>query len=297
MQLITQPEEILATMNGFMSGLKADPFNWQDWCLLMVDAPADMDDRTYQAVANDISDLLVLRDGVVVSSGNKQLFSIFYAPDNFNLNWIEQYFLAFKDKVGFDVAASFATVNYEHDVVSDYIKRFLAALDCKYCAGFSPTADVTHSVYRYNELDQLWPRTSAHRSDRSDKHIMIVDDDELVRCIISHTFKKRYSLSTAASVTEAVRKHIVYAPNIIFLDIDLPDYDGFELLHHLKHYDPDCKVVMFSGNHLFGDRLKAFSAGAYGFIAKPFHKNTFKHYIDICEKTDANDDAYVMEVL
>ena len=79
----------------------------------------------------------------------------------------------------------------------------------------------------------------------------------------------------AQNVAEAVRKHILFTPDIVFLDIDLPDFDGYTFLEHIRRYDAICRVIMFSSSGRLANRLKAFAAGADGFIPKPFRRHIF----------------------
>ena len=85
---------------------------------------------------------------------------------------------------------------------------------------------------------------------------------------------------TASSAAEAIEKHLLLVPDIVFLDIGLPDADGFMVLNHIHHYDPDCMVVMFSGDSFLDNRVRALSAGAGGFLPKPFNRDSFVHYIE-----------------
>ena len=70
------------------------------------------------------------------------------------------------------------------------------------------------------------------------------------------------------------------APDVLFLDIGLPDINGHDVLERLFKLDPQAYVVMFSGN---GDRenvLKAVELGAKGFVGKPFTQEKLIQYIE-----------------
>ncbi len=82
--------------------------------------------------------------------------------------------------------------------------------------------------------------------------------------------------------TYALDKYTNIAPDILFLDINLPDVTGHELLEKILILDPDAYVIMLSGNCDRDNITQAISKGAKGFIAKPFTKDKLFQYIDRC---------------
>lgn len=125
-----------------------------------------------------------------------------------------------------------------------------------------------------------WGYLTQGRLDRKKPHLLIVDDDPLTRRIVRAALGERYPVVTAVNAAEAVEKHLLLVPDIVFLDIGLPDCDGFRILDHIRSCDPQCQVVMFSGNSFLENRLKALNHGATGFLPKPFSRLQFEHYID-----------------
>ena len=69
------------------------------------------------------------------------------------------------------------------------------------------------------------------------------------------------------------------APDVLFLDIGLPDINGHEVLEKLFKLDPDAYVVMFSGNGDKENIMKAVELGAKGFVGKPFSQEKLLQYI------------------
>jgi DNA-binding NtrC family response regulator len=108
---------------------------------------------------------------------------------------------------------------------------------------------------------------------------MVVEDDPLTRRLVANAFKQDYALITAATAQEAVMNYLIHAPDIVFLDIGLPDANGFNVLHQIMTSDPDAYVVMFSGNSYLDNVTNALSNGAAGFISKPFKKDKMFQYI------------------
>jgi CheY-like chemotaxis protein len=121
---------------------------------------------------------------------------------------------------------------------------------------------------------------SQRRHDRKDINILIVEDDIFSQTLIKKVLSRKYKISISADGKGALLGCARIAPDIIFLDIELPDINGHEVLEKIKKMDPSAYVIMFSGN---GDReniLKAIDLGAQGFVGKPFAKEKLFQYID-----------------
>ena len=119
----------------------------------------------------------------------------------------------------------------------------------------------------------------ARRDEREHVNILLVEDDILTQHLVRNSFKKEYSITAAKNGYETIISYADIAPDIVFLDIGLPDISGHQLLVKLLDMDPDAFIVMLSGS---GDReniMKAVDAGAKGFIGKPFTKEKVLQYI------------------
>ena len=74
---------------------------------------------------------------------------------------------------------------------------------------------------------------------------------------------------TTRSGEEAIRLYQAEKPDVVFLDVWLPDKDGLEILAALRHFDPTAAVVMISGHGTTATAVKAIKMGAYEFLEKP----------------------------
>lgn len=138
------------------------------------------------------------------------------------------------------------------------------------------------SDFNFGELESLkevFNEAKNFRKARLPLHVMIVEDDPLTRRIVSNSFKDEYALISASDAREAIANYLMHAPDIVFLDIGLPDTSGFSVLFQIMQSDPDAYVVMFSSNSYLDNITRALSNGASGFIAKPFKKEKLTHYI------------------
>ncbi len=138
----------------------------------------------------------------------------------------------------------------------------------------------SHEFTDMDTYHEVFAETKKTRQARAPLHILLVEDDPLTRRLVAGIFKDSYALITAADAQEAMMKYFLHAPDIVFLDIGLPDASGFDVLQDIIESDPDAYVVMFSANSYLDNITAALSAGASGFVAKPFKKEKMRHYIE-----------------
>jgi len=104
------------------------------------------------------------------------------------------------------------------------------------------------------------------------KRILVADDSTFMRMIIKRILEKNgfEVVAEAENGIEAVEKYIKFKPDIITLDITMPQTNGIEALKAIKKYDPQAKIVMVSaiGQEVFID--EAMKIGAQSYIVKPF---------------------------
>lgn len=127
-------------------------------------------------------------------------------------------------------------------------------------------------------LHDVFLEAKVLRKGRTQLHMMIVEDDPVTRRIVCTAFKQ-YALITATTAQEAISNYLLYAPDIVFLDIGLPDASGLDVLQRIIANDADAYVVMFSSNSYLDNVTAALVNGASGFVAKPFKKDKMHYYI------------------
>ena len=149
-------------------------------------------------------------------------------------------------------------------------------------AGTASTPSVTPKTHSFGETDALaevFSEAKKLRNARQPLRVMVVEDDPLTRHIVANAFKENYALITATNAQEAVENYLLHAPDIVFLDIGLPDVSGFTVLDQIMATDKDAYVVMFSGNSYLENVTTALNHGASGFISKPFRQEKMRRYI------------------
>lgn len=100
--------------------------------------------------------------------------------------------------------------------------------------------------------------------------VLIVDDEKGIRETLSGIMEDEgYEVLTASSGEEALSIAKDHLPDIVFLDIWMPDMDGLETLSKLKEIDNNIPVIMISGHGNIELAVKALKLGAYDFLEKP----------------------------
>ena len=104
--------------------------------------------------------------------------------------------------------------------------------------------------------------------------VVIVDDSGMSRKILRDILEKAgYAvLAEATDGLEGVLAYKTYYPDIITLDITMPNMDGTEALKQIKDYDEDAKAVMITAAGQQNKVIEALKIGAEKFITKPFDK-------------------------
>jgi len=111
--------------------------------------------------------------------------------------------------------------------------------------------------------------------------VLIIDDDHLIRMYLKATLVDLNftDIKEAGDGKKAIQAAEQQQPELILLDINLPDCDGIDLLGKLHTVVPDGKIVMVSSEATV-DRIKmAQKKGSIGFIAKPFNATTISQKI------------------
>lgn len=167
-----------------------------------------------------------------------------------------------------------------YDLFEDWREVRALLLDKSTSETLSAMPNVQGFIAGENPLRTVFASTTQHRKTRKSHYVMIVEDDPMTRRMVSNAFKEQYAVVTAANAQDAVANYLLYAPDIVFLDISLPDASGFDVLKDILAVDPDAYVVMFSGNSYLDNVTSALNTGAAGFVAKPFKKENLVRYVE-----------------
>jgi len=100
--------------------------------------------------------------------------------------------------------------------------------------------------------------------------ILVVEDDPSVRNLITTTLKSNnYTYITAPTGEAAIAAATTQQPDIVFLDLGLPDLDGVEVIKCIRSWS-QMPVIVISARSEDGDKVAALDAGADDYLTKPF---------------------------
>lgn len=100
--------------------------------------------------------------------------------------------------------------------------------------------------------------------------ILIVEDDPPIRNLIATTLKTHdYKYLLAKNGEEALLSASTYAPDVVFLDLGLPDIDGVEIIKRIREWS-NMPIIVISARSEDEDKIEALDAGADDYLTKPF---------------------------
>ena len=100
--------------------------------------------------------------------------------------------------------------------------------------------------------------------------ILVVEDDGTVRNLITTTLKSNeYRFLTAADGESAIAAASTRQPDIVLLDLGLPDMDGVEVIHRIRSWS-QMPIIVISARSEDTDKIAALDAGADDYLTKPF---------------------------
>lgn len=114
--------------------------------------------------------------------------------------------------------------------------------------------------------------------DKNEFSILVVDDDRSNLDVLSFILKPQYTVQVAKSGLSALKRAQEQQPDLILLDVLMPDMNGFEVLAELKASDSTrhIPVIFITGLGRAEDEERGFLLGAVDYIVKPFKASTIK---------------------
>lgn len=120
------------------------------------------------------------------------------------------------------------------------------------------------------------------REVREPNKVIIADDDEFVRKTLVTYLNGLAELHEVESGEQVYKKYIEINPDILILDIHMPNKNGLDTITEVLEADPDSFIVISSADSVKENVLTAISNGAIGFLAKPIQKNRLNEYLRQC---------------
>lgn len=115
-------------------------------------------------------------------------------------------------------------------------------------------------------------------ADTENQRVLIVDDERLNRRILLDLLSDNRDIILAKNGSQALEKAEEHLPDLILLDLVMPEMNGYEVLHRLKKNDKtkDIAVIIVSALDSPGDETQGLVSGALDYITKPFNPTVVK---------------------
>lgn len=120
------------------------------------------------------------------------------------------------------------------------------------------------------------------------KTILVVDDAAFMRMMIRDILARDgYVIQEAVNGRDAIEKYLERRPDLVTLDITMPEMDGVEALRAIRQIDPGARVLMVSAMGQQKMIVDALEAGAMDFLVKPFQPTKVLETVKKCLENDA----------
>ncbi|MHC4339865.1 MAG: ATP-binding response regulator, partial [Planctomycetota bacterium] len=111
----------------------------------------------------------------------------------------------------------------------------------------------------------------AHLARESVRRILVIDDEEIVLSSCVKILRGGdYEVATASSGQEGIRLVEELEPDLVFVDLKMPEISGLEVLEQIRTRDPTIVAVVITGYATVSSAVEAMKKGAYDFLPKPF---------------------------
>ncbi|MBN2803541.1 MAG: response regulator [Deltaproteobacteria bacterium] len=119
--------------------------------------------------------------------------------------------------------------------------------------------------------------------DNSSKVVLIIDDDPSIRTsIAAYLEDNSFAILTASTGTEGINLARTKRPDIILLDMRLPDYNGLQVLEKFSESEISVPVIVITGQVSMDDAVLALKTGAWDYLVKPLNFNRLQHSMTVC---------------
>jgi len=118
------------------------------------------------------------------------------------------------------------------------------------------------------------------------RSVLVVDDDAPIRTLLAKLLKEAgYAVRQAKTGAEGLAAVAKQRPDLVMMDIQLPDMDGLDVLKSMKREHPDLEIISMTAFGGSSSAIKAMEHGAYDYVTKPFEiddllatlKRVFEH--------------------
>jgi two-component system KDP operon response regulator KdpE len=123
--------------------------------------------------------------------------------------------------------------------------------------------------------------------------ILVVDDERSIRRFLSASLSGQYEVVQAADGEEALRAVATERPDLLILDLGLPDIDGVEVTRRLREWT-QIPIIVVSVREQESDKIAALDAGADDYLTKPFGAGELMARIRVALRRSAQPESQVV---
>jgi DNA-binding NtrC family response regulator len=109
--------------------------------------------------------------------------------------------------------------------------------------------------------------------------LLIIDDDRSVLNTFSHIFSEDFTVRTASSAAEGLELLAQQQPDVVLLDINLPDQSGLDVFHHIYRFNARIPVIFITAHGTTQTAIEAMKLGAYDYFVKPVEVDKLKELV------------------
>ncbi|HKX43384.1 MAG TPA: response regulator, partial [Burkholderiaceae bacterium] len=132
-------------------------------------------------------------------------------------------------------------------------------------------------------------------------HALVVDDEsDAVEVMVSAVTTEGFTVATAVSLHQARRQMALQAPDLVLLDLELPDGSGLQLLDDVKTMPSNAELVLVTGQASVETSLQALRARAVDYLIKPLDARQLREALGRLTRSPsmaANDDAAELQAM
>ena len=109
------------------------------------------------------------------------------------------------------------------------------------------------------------------RADGNPINVLVVDDESVLAEMVSMALRyEGWNISTAGDGSSAIASARAQRPDVVVLDVMLPDMSGLDVLHKLREENPQLPVLLLTAKDAVEDRIAGLTAGGDDYVTKPF---------------------------
>jgi two-component system, OmpR family, response regulator len=109
------------------------------------------------------------------------------------------------------------------------------------------------------------------RADGKPINVLVVDDESVLAEMVSMALRyEGWNIATAGDGSSAIASARAQRPDVVVLDVMLPDMSGLDVLHKLREENPQLPVLLLTAKDAVEDRIAGLTAGGDDYVTKPF---------------------------